>query len=437
VASGAAVLDHPVIAMKRAKTGISVLLGLLLLTARGGYAQRSEPQAEESGVWQQSRDRIGSLWEESRDMAGSAWDKTRSLWAEDPEADGFSRVWSEMVPKLDQGLALTEQWAGLPERAWFGADRVSKQEEIDALLDQAVAILSISPLQGYRERIRDLEAQIHEAQEEIADYRTRRVAAPRDSVWKTTVDEYDAQIAQRQEQIGVYRQELEAIRRQFASDLRGIGLELSDQQLEFLLATVVGDNLVEMGIAFDNVKAITAGLEGLVEQSGEELPSARRYYGMYVVLLQVLDRMHGRLLGDIEKVYLPQIDTIARKTEQLAAEARQLKQGPEANRQILESNLQALALTGRAAGLYREYLIQQSRELAQSQQRLQRDIATAWNTYETVKVSGDLVSLIRTSERMLGELFNRQVPELRPFANLDMQREFEKLTVRLRSADSR
>jgi hypothetical protein len=282
-----------------------------------------------------------------------------------------------------------------------------------------------------------LEAQIHEAQEEIADYRTRRVAAPRDSVWKTTVDEYDAQIAQRQEQIGVYRQELEAIRRQFASDLRGIGLELSDQQLEFLLATVVGDNLVEMGIAFDNVKAITAGLEGLVEQSGEELPSARRYYGMYVVLLQVLDRMHGRLLGDIEKVYLPQIDTIARKTEQLAAEARQLKQGPEANRQILESNLQALALTGRAAGLYREYLIQQSRELAQSQQRLQRDIATAWNTYETVKVSGDLVSLIRTSERMLGELFNRQVPELRPFANLDMQREFEKLTVRLRSADSR
>ena len=72
---------------------------------------------------------------------------------------------------------------------------------MNALLDQAVAILSISPLQGYRERIRDLEAQIHEAQEEIADYRTRRVAAPRDSVWKTTVDDFDAQIRQHQDEI--------------------------------------------------------------------------------------------------------------------------------------------------------------------------------------------------------------------------------------------
>ena len=81
--------------------------------------------------------------------------------------------------------------------------------------------------------------------------------------------------------------------------------------------------------------------------------------------------------------------------------------------------------------------MRQARELSQSRQRLQRDIATAWNTYETVKVSGELVSLIRTSEQMLGELFNRQVPELRPFANVEMQREFEKLTLQLRNADSR
>lgn len=370
-------------------------------------------------------------------MAGKAWSETRSLWAEDPDKDGFPRVWSEMLPRLDEGLSLTDQLADLPQRAWFGADRVSKQGEIDELLDEAVDVLSISPLQGYRERIRALEAKIREAQDEITEYRTRRVAAPRDSLWKTTVEDYDAQIAQRQQQIGVYRQELEAVRSQFASDLRSIGLDLSDQQLEFLLSTVVGDNLVDMGVAFDNVKAITVELEGLMDQSGEELPSARRYYGMYVVLLQVLDRMHGRLIADIDKTYLPQIDAITHKSEELAAEARELKQRPEANRQVLESNLQALDLTQRAAGLYRNYLMRQARELSQSRQRLQRDIATAWNTYETVKVSGELVSLIRTSEQMLGELFNRQVPELRPFANVEMQREFEKLTLQLRNADSR
>ena len=420
------------------KNNLSVLLGLFLLASGSGYAELDTTRVEEPGLWQRSREQMGNLWNESQGMAGSAWDQTRSLWVEDPEADSFPRVWSEMVPRLDQGLSLTEELDGMPDRAWlFGADRYFKQQEIDELLDQAVTILSISPLQGYRERIRELEARIHEAQEAVTDYRTRRVAAPRDSFWKMTVNEYDTEISRLQEQIGVYRQELEAIRGQFATDLQGIGLELTDQQLEFLLSTVVGDNLVDMGIAFDNVKAITGKLQELVEQSGEELSGARRYYGMYVVLLQVLDRIHGKLLGNIEKVYLPQIDSITRKTEQLAAEASQLGEWPEANRQVLESNLQALELTRRAAGLYREYLAQQSRELAESRQRLQRDIATAWNTYETVKVSGELVSLIRTSERMLGELFNSQVPELRPFANLEMRREFEKLTTRLRNADSR
>jgi hypothetical protein len=422
--------------MKRTNTRILVLLGLYLLWFRAGYAAPEEPGTEELGFWDQSRAQLGAFWDESQSLMGGAWDKTRSLWEGDPQADAFSRVWSEMLPTLDQGLSLAEELDELPERSWFGPDRVSKQGEIDELLDQAVAILSISPLQGYRERIRALEEKIAEAQEEIAAYRTRRVAAPKDSLWKTTVEEYDAEIASRQEQIQAYRQELEAIRGQFASDLREIGLDLSDQQLEFLLSTVVGDNLVDMGVAFDNVKSITGELQALMEQSGEELPSARRYYGMYVVLLQVLDRMHGRLLEDIEQAYLPQIDAITGKTEQLTAVARRLQRQPGASREILDSNLQALELTRRAAGLYREYLVQQSREVSQSRQRLQRDISTAWNTYETVKVSGDLVSLIRTSGRMLGELFNRQVPELRPFANLEMQREFQKLTVRLRSAEA-
>ena len=54
--------------------------------------------------------------------------------------------------------------------------------------------------------------------------------------------------------------------------------------------------------------------------------------------------------------------------------------------------------------------------------------------------SGSVLSvalpLIRTSQRMLDELLQRQVPVLRPFANLQMQREFAKLTERLRAAEA-
>ena len=187
-----------------------------------------------------------------------------------------------------------------------------------------------------------------------------------------------------------------------------------------------------MGIAFDNVKSITTELENLVETSAEDLQSARRYYGMYVVLLKTLDRMHAHLIEAIQTRFQPQISGIIAKTDQLTGEARALKKRSPDKHPILMANLEALALTRQAATLYRNYLIDQERTIIESQRQLESDIATAWNTYETVKVSGEMVSLMQTSQLLLQNLFNRQVPALRSFDNLEMQREFEKLTTQLR-----
>ena len=60
----------------------------------------------------------------------------------------------------------------------------------------------------------------------------------------------------------------------------------------------------------------------------------------------------------------------------------------------------------------------------------------ALNTYETVKVSGDLVALMKDSRRLLDTLFSLQVPRLRAFENLEMKREFERLTRTLRGAST-
>ena len=44
------------------------------------------------------------------------------------------------------------------------------------------------------------------------------------------------------------------------------------------------------------------------------------------------------------------------------------------------------------------------------------------------------MALIRHSRNLLDNLLERQVPALRPFENLAMQREFVKLTAQLRAA---
>jgi hypothetical protein len=392
------------------------------------------PAAEDAGtgtdLWQRTREAAGSWWQHSRDLAGQAVQDAGGLLG--PQPQGFPQVWQGVVPKLQETLVLEDRRETLPESAWFGADRASNQAEIDELLDQAVAILSTSPVQRFRERIRTIQGEIDSARAALADYRQRRVAAPTESTVKRTVADYDRLIAEQEAQIRHLNGELTRVKREFAAAVRQLGVELSDEQVEFLLSTVVGDNMVDLGILFDNVKAVTGQLEKLVAESGEDLASARRYYGMYVVLLRALARMHQRIQEAIGEQYIPQINAIITRAEQLTGETRELQRRAPAKAGLLAANLEAQRLTIEAAGVYRQYLSEQKAQVAKAQQELDKDIAAAWNTYETVRVSGELVGLVRSSQQLLEGLMNRQVPALRPFENLELRREFEKLTEQLR-----
>ena len=127
-------------------------------------------------------------------------------------------------------------------------------------------------------------------------------------------------------------------------------------------------------------------------------------------------------------------DTITR-AEALGTETRALQERSPDKADLLAANLDAQRLTIRAAGIYRDYLSEQGRKVSEARRELASDIAAAWNTYETVRVSGELVDLIQSSQQLLDGLLNRQVPALQPFQNLEMQRELSKLTEQLRAAE--
>ncbi|MBK1654728.1 hypothetical protein [Allochromatium vinosum] len=409
----------------------ALTLGLLILTPGAGAETTDSTAAGASAdLWSQTREQATDWWRQSRDLADQALRDARGL-LESQEPD-FNQIWQRALPTLDQALLLEQRHQTLPESAWFGHDQKANQAEIDALLDEAVSILSVSPALKYRDRIQAQQEQIVRWRAEIADHRQKRVTAPSESTFKKTIADYDALIAAREADIRRAAQEVEALKREFAQSLRAIGLKLEDEQLDLLLATVVGDNLVDLGILFDNVKSITLQLEELLEQSGEDLQSARRYYGLYVVLLKSLDRMHVQIEEAIDERYLPQIDDIVGQTQTLAADTERLLRETPDRRTLLEGNLQAQQLTLQAAGFYRQYLVDQVAQVRQARQELEKDIAAAWNTYETVRVSGELVGLVHSSQLLLEGLMNRQAPALRPFESLEMQREIQKLTRQLR-----
>jgi hypothetical protein len=103
------------------------------------------------------------------------------------------------------------------------------------------------------------------------------------------------------------------------------------------------------------------------------------------------------------------------------------------NRDVLSANLRAQSLTLEAAKLYRRYLEEQRVDLAMAKKKLAPDLAAARNTYETVKVSSELIAMMKSGQNLFDTLKSLQIPELRVFENLEMKKEFQKLTVQMKS----
>lgn len=397
-----------------------VIAATLALFSIGGAAD----------VVERSLETADTLWDKTVSAAESALEQTRRLWREEHPED--AELWDALIPRLDEVIALQDRDRELPESTWFGEDQASNSAAINGLLDEVTRILIGS--NTLRERMQELRGAMAANRAAIVELQRRKLTAPSDSLWRKTVSDLVEEIGEREAILAEQRQAMAGLHAETAVLLRGKGLDIDAEGVDFLLSTVVGDDVVNMTLVFEKVRQLTEQLEALTVESQEDLATARRYYGMYAVLLRTLEHMHAILIDRIESDYRPRIETVGGRARELQQETRALNaRGPS---RVLQSNLEAQQLTIDAAARYADYLNRQQRQVVASRQRLSRDLAIAQNTYETVKMSGDLVALMQSSRQRLDSLFQLQVPALRAFENLEMKREFQRLTATLREQDS-
>lgn len=345
-------------------------------------------------------------------------------------------VWSRVIPELEKIRELEDRHDQLPGWHPWRTTKKKNQERIDAVLDEVVGILGISPVRNLREEIAGLEQATRDDEAAIAALKERRISAPEESLFGATVERIDEQIAELQETIAARQGRIEAKRQGFREQVATLGLDLTPEQTDFLLATVVGDTILDLCVAFYNVRLITNQLAQLTAESLETLEIARRYYGMYAVLLKSVVAVYDAALEQIEEEYLVELNAVMERTEALMEQTRGLMRGADrVHRSALEGNLRAQEFALEAAGTYREYLLQQERDLRLARRQVEQNVVIAGNTYETVKISGDLLRVMRASDELFELLVELNVPELKPFKNLELRREFEKLTDRLRAEE--
>ncbi len=352
---------------------------------------------------------------------------------------GVASKWKTLTEKLADATTLRDKYTRLPETAFLGADQKKTGDKITKLLRGAQEILLSADAMKLVDRAETIKRRLPELNHEIEELRNKRISAPESShnPFKKTVDDVDSKIAKNEKDIARLEAELAEIHKTIAAELRSWGMQLTDEQAEVLFSTVVGDSILRNSVIFENVKGVTQQLAQLMTQNKNDTGTARKYYGMYITLIDVLLYTQHQFIEKIDAEWLPQVKKISDGATASLNEAKAAlnrKDFTKEQRAIFSSNVASNELTVKAAAQYSKLLKQQKQSVQKCIVDLERDREVADNTYSTVQHISDMDAVVHSGLELFDVLSSMQMPDLVPFDNSSVRKEFEQITHRLEAS---
>ena len=316
--------------------------------------------------------------------------------------------------------------------------REDREAKIRSLLDSALAIVTDVPVVELQKKIEGLRKNIRDLEDRIVKLKEKQLTAPTDGllpgVLTDTVTSLATNVEETTQKIEANRAEIAAAKAEIQSALARSGVQLTSEQVDLLLDSVLSGDLVRLVAVFDAAKAIDAQLAKLMTAAGDNMSAARKYFAMHAALFAMLVQAQEAAIARIDTGYMPKLDAILKditKAKAKTAELFRAENRPD-QRRALEANRDSQRLAEEAARGYRRYLQQQREQIAKARARALHDLRIADNTYETVEASFQLRNLMRESFSSFEALQKLEAPTFdQIFKNEELRREFENLTRKL------
>ena len=356
---------------------------------------------------------------------------------QDPELK--QALFQKSYPVLSETLILLDRHEGLPDSAWVHTDKKDNQEKINALLTEAIGILQVSDGVNLRLEAENFRTKIAELRAQNAAFRRDRVTAPSEPLagihtmpFRTTTAGYDDKIRTNQEIIGACETAIVELRANLVQKLAARGIKISDEHATSLLATVDGRDYLALSAVFENVKWLTQKFQELSIESEEDLETAKQYYGLYLVLLHIVNDAQKQFVERINSEYLPKLTDFEANAKQIiesSQAALRNRQLTDDNRAAEEDNVKSARITLAVIEQYRHNLKRQAARIAKRNKRIAQDLTTATNTYRTVSLSQQLVTMMRDNVTSFQALMTMEPPPIIPFQNKAMATEYSNLSI--------
>src|SRR5690554_3573367 len=371
---------------------------------------------------------------------------TVSAQAQDWSCDGvLSFDTRKVLGKLESALKVHDEIPTLEESRLIGRDQKSAGRELEKIIRESMELFESESINGLRTQYRRLEERIATEKDNITKFRKERVLASRDdrslrtklmpgdtlkSFVAVTKADFDMLIEAAESNIEGYEEEKARTITDMSNALGVIGVELSGDQLEALMSSVTGDDVVSMSVVFNAIKDMTTQLAELTQESGEDLGHAKKYYGMVVILHRIIGTMQEQFVAEIDDQYLPKLQEYRGTANSNLKESRALL-AAGANAETMRSNIRSNEMTIQVINLYEKMLKGQRAKVNEALKVTEKEIRVANNTYNTVSLSSAVVSMIRQGANTFEQLISLQMPDVQEFQNEQVREEFRNLTARM------
>jgi tetratricopeptide (TPR) repeat protein len=329
---------------------------------------------------------------------------------------------------VDELTELKNQEQEAPGFALISLTKKDYRIKIDEVLEELEPVLFDGEVVDYAARIRNALERIKQLQMEKAKLTEEKIfGKPEERA------SYDKKIEDRQEAMDDLETLIQKLEVDLMKKFHRLGVDMSISQVRVLTRRVDGDDLGHTLAVFDVTKQISRKMAELMTATKFEPEFTKKYYGIYVVMAEMILYSQRIYLEKINKIYLPALDVIQNDIKKSIrfAEKSLRKQDNKGNREILKNNIESNKFSREVLDFYRKTLETQISHLRKAMESSRANADVAYSTYDTAAISGNLVNLIDTTQEEFNKVLEMQLPTIVPFTNQALEKRFTEITSRI------
>ncbi len=336
-----------------------------------------------------------------------------------------AEYWEDLCELTDEGMELLNEQKDLPADKWLRRDLKDNQEDICENLVRCKRLLLSKNAEKLLKNLRKIDSKIADVRNDIAEANENKI------IYVAEEDDYDKKIKKLEANLIKLEGNRTEIVKQIGNDIKETaGITFEHSQLECFLSMISAEAVLDNAIIAAEMRNILGKLQAImhVQKSSK---SSRRYYGMYLVLIDTQIAAIKDVQMKINKMWIPMVDyqiSKASAERDKAATNALSSEFSDIERASFNINKEANNGVVQTAKIYRDMLVQQSVKYEQWVSVLEKRRVLAQNTYDTACVAGDFLALLRDSEKALNLIATIELPDLDMTGNIALVEEFQKIT---------